>query len=1243
MFDQLDDDALDDDLVGVLEGGEEGGGEGEQEQPVPVYDPEGDITQEQVWSVITAYFDEKGLVRQQLDSFDYFLQHSLQTVIDENHELKIIPQNQFMVGPDDGEGVGEDEYYTLDFRQVYLSYPVMREFDGLVTQLYPNEARLRNLTYSAPLYCDIEFTKWRVEHDEDVKRQRYEEDPTANVDNEVDGSRLKISQEFIGDVPIMLRSSRCNLSGAGSGALTDKELTELGECVFDQGGYFIINGSEKVLVAQERLNGNTVYCFKRRAGDKHSWQCDIRSCFDGNPRPPSSVVLGMYHRDPHKVSATGNQIGCQLPYIRTDVPVVAVFRALNVRSDKEILERICYTFSDAELMERFRPSLEEAAPLDNRNAALDYIGRRGSAVDVDREKRIAYAKVQVLQKNFLPHMGEEANGETKKSYFLGYMVHRLLECSLGRREEDDRDHYKNKRLDMSGPLLALLFRIMFKKLAKDAQLALKKCADRGRDLNVHKAIKARTITRGLKYALATGNWGEQRKAAGGETKAGVSQVLSRLTFMASLSHLRRINTPLARSGKQARPRQLHNTHWGMVCPAEVPEGGAVGLVKNLSLMTFVSVGADTVQVMDILHNCGVENLEHVVPANIPDASKVLVNGAWIGIHSTPDVLVGTIKRLRRGGYIDTEISVVDDIMTKEVRIVTDAGRTMRPLFVVEESGDAMAIKQRHVARLNDPSDAYGWKELMTEGLIEFVDVSEEETVMCAMEPKDLKSQLTSSTYTHCEIHPAMILGICASVIPFPDHNQSPRNTYQSAMGKQALGVYASNFQARMDTLAHVLFYAQSPMVGTRSMEFMHFRHLPAGINAIVGIMVYGGYNQEDSVLFNQGAIDRGFFRSMFYRSYNETEGTDESSGSSQTETFENPTRQGADVRSLSQGSYDKLDEDGFVSPGSRVSGGDVLIGKTKPMATLKESSRSQVIQRKDESTCMRLSEQGIVDRVMVTTNADGQRFVKVRVRNIRIPQVGDKFASRHGQKGTVGFAYRHEDMPFTQDGITPDIIVNPHAIPSRMTIGHLFECLLSKVGALSGEEGDATPFTDVTVEDVSMRLHKMGYQKRGNEAMYNGHTGRRLKARIFLGPTYYQRLKHMVDDKIHSRARGPIAKITRQPLEGRARSGGLRFGEMERDCLVAHGTANFLRDRLFWNSDAFRVHLCDSCGMFAHADLDNQVFSCKHPECTASQKKPTFSQIHIPYACKLLFQELMAMSICPRIYTNKLDGAPFGS
>jgi DNA-directed RNA polymerase II subunit RPB2 len=1170
------------------------------------------IEVESCWAVITSYFDSKGLVRQQLDSFDHFLKHSIQNVVDENPIAKVIPQNQYFVGQETDSN--ENTYYQIKFDQVYLSRPTMRESDGVTSPMYPNEARLRNLTYAAPLFCDIEFSQYEVEKDDQVKRERLRDDPDGNVDNEVEEMRQMISQEFIGDIPIMLRSSHCSLSGdlaEDSAKLSDKELTELGECVFDQGGYFIINGSEKVIVAQERINGNTVYCFKRRAGDKHSWTCDIRSGYPGNPRPPSTVILGMYHRDPHHVSATGNQIGCLLPYIRTDVPVVCVFRALNVISDKEILERICYVFSDMELMERFRPSLEEASPISSRNMALDFIGRRGSATEVDRDKRVAYAKVQVLQRSFMPHMGTGEGCETKKSYFLGYMCHRLLECSLGRREQDDRDHYKNKRLDMSGPLLAMLFRIMFKKLSKDAQAFLKKKVDRGDDINVSKAIRSRTISRGLKYAMATGNWGEQKVAAGGGTKAGVSQVLSRLTFMASLSHLRRINTPLARSGKQARPRQLHNTHWGMVCPAEVPEGSAVGLVKNLSLMTLVTVGCDDEIVLQFLKDWGTEDLETVVPAKIPTASKVFVNGTWIGIHTDPEMVLDSLRSLRRSGIgIDVECSVVHNIMTKEVIITTDAGRTMRPLFIVNDG--QLAIRQKHVRQLNDQDTSYGWHQLMTEGLVEFVDVAEEETTMIAMEPKDLISTKTSSTYTHCEIHPAMILGICASIIPFPDHNQSPRNTYQSAMGKQALGVYASNFQARMDTLAHVLFYAQSPLVGTRSMEFMHFRHLPAGINSIVGIMVYGGYNQEDSVLMNQGAIDRGFFRSMFYRSYNDTEMGDHLT---EPETFGNPKGDDQDVRGLRHGSYDKLDTDGLVSPGNRVSGNDVLIGKTKTMvASIRESANGVKRQMKDDSTCMRPSEQGIVDRVMVTTNSDGHKFVKVRVRNIRIPQVGDKFASRHGQKGTIGFAYRHEDMPFTQDGIVPDIIVNPHAIPSRMTIGHLVECLMSKVGSLQGEEGDATPFTDVTVEDVSRTLHQFGYQKRGNEAMYNGHTGRRLKARIFLGPTYYQRLKHMVDDKIHSRARGPVAKITRQPLEGRARAGGLRFGEMERDCLVAHGTANFLRDRLFWNSDAFRVHLCDNCGMFAHANLENQTFECKHPDCKGDTTLNTFSQIHIP--CK---------------------------
>lgn len=360
------------------------------------------------------------------------------------------------------------------------------------------------------------------------------------------------------------------------------------------------------------------------------------------------------------------------------------------------------------------------------------------------------------------------------------------------------------------------------------------------------------------------------------------------------------------------------------------------------------------------------------------------------------------------------------------------------------------------------------------------------------------------------------------------------------------------------------------------MEFLKFRELPAGQNAIVAIAVYSGYNQEDSVIMNQSSIDRGLFRSLFYRAYTDQE---KRVGMQLVEQFEKPMR--SDTVRLKHGTYDKLDEDGIINPGVRVSGEDIIIGKTAPMAPDAEElgQRTKYHNKRDVSTPLRSTESGIVDQVLVTTNAEGLRFVKVRMRTTKIPQIGDKFASRHGQKGTIGVTYRQEDMPFTREGIVPDIIINPHAIPSRMTIAHLIECQLSKVSALKGFEGDATPFTDVTVDSVSSLLRENGYHSRGFEVMHNGHTGRKLVAQVFLGPTYYQRLRHMVDDKIHARARGPVQILTRQPVEGRARDGGLRFGEMERDCMISHGASAFLRERLFEVSDPFRVHLCDICGL----------------------------------------------------------------
>lgn len=1231
------------------------------------------ITAEDCWEVISSFFREKGLVAQQIDSYDNFAMNTMQDIVNESEKI-VLDQNMPQSDETEENPIIKRRYH-IKFQKIVISAANVTEGDGSTTKMWPAEARLRNLTYSCPVYLTLE-KKVSIAREQPFiggEEQDEEDNEGGQVDNM--GARYWKREDaptnpnqplrsHVGRLPIMLKSLLCQLRNK-----SDEELYSHDECPYDQGGYFIINGSEKVLIAQERSASNIVQVFKKKQSPT-PWVAEIRSALEKGSRLISSAQVKLFGKGESNRGGHGATIRVTLPYIKSDIPLVIVFRALGVISDEDILNHVCYDRNDTQMLEMLKPCLEEAFPIQDQTVALDFIGKRGNQTGT-RERRTKYAK-EVLQKEFLPHISQLEGSETRKAFFLGYMVHRLLQCALGRREEDDRDHFGKKRLDLAGPLMAVLFRQLFTKMTKDLYKHLQRCVETGREFNVMLAIKSNTITNGLKYSLATGTWGEQKKAA--SSKVGVSQVLNRYTFASTLSHLRRTNTPIGRDGKIAKPRQLHNTHWGLVCPAETPEGQACGLVKNLSLMCYVTVGSPYDPIHEFLAMKGMELLEEYDPQSAPTATKIFVNGVWIGIHHNSNELFAAIKEVRGSNkLIPADVTVIRDIRDREIRILTDAGRVCRPLYVIEDDKKSVRCGKLRLTRedieklqrdkevnivglTEDELDekGIGWRGLVKKRVVEYLDAEEEETAMIVMTPYDLQEhenaqkssvpadivstdpharvrpQVNPSIkrFTHCEIHPAMILGVCASIIPFPDHNQSPRNTYQSAMGKQAMGVNLTNYNTRFDTMVNVLYYPQKPLATTRSMEYLKFRELPAGQNAIVAIACYSGYNQEDSVIMNQSSIDRGLFRSLFYRSYQDSQ---KKVGMNVVEEFEKPTR--TEVIRMKHGTYDKLDDDGIIQPGVRVSGEDIIIGKVAPIAPDSDElgQRTRLHTKRDVSTPLRSTESGIIDQVILTTNLEGLKFVKVRTRTTKVPQIGDKFASRHGQKGTIGVTYRQEDMPFTRDGLTPDLIINPHAIPSRMTIAHLIECVLSKVGALRGAEGDATPFTDVTLSNISDLLRESGYQSRGFEVMYNGHTGKKLRAQIFLGPTYYQRLRHMVDDKIHARARGPVQILTRQPVEGRARDGGLRFGEMERDCMISHGAAAFLKERLFEVSDAYRVHVCEICGLMTPiAKLKEQSF-----ECRPCKNKTKIAQVHIPYAAKLLFQELTSMNIAARLFTEK--------
>lgn len=1552
------------------------------------------------WNIIDKYFQKSGshvssnpLVKHQIESYNKFLDTTLSHIITGFNPIKINPN----IKNDNGL---QNYKISLNVINPSLTKPSYHLSDGTLTVMSPHIARMNNLTYSSNLYVDVHIVIELV-----------------NSDCVIEKFDKTVKNVYIGKIPIMVRSKGCLLQQVPSiGELNNNE------CKYDYGGYFIVNGNEKVLVSQDRINENKTLVFQPN-NSSDGLYAEIRSTSDLNYLPPKTTCLNMTG----KINHMGRIIRLNTSFIRNEIPVFIMFRVLGIISDKEIIKYIVYDFNDVnskKIMNELMACCEDSCDIHNKEQAENVLIKIMTGSNkLSHEESLNILNNYIIN-DFLPHAGKSYR---RKALYLGYMIRKLIKIHLKIANYDNRDSYMNKRIDTPGILMSNLFRQCYGKMTKEIKALIERelglwrantntitANDIISDTNVHRYFKQSLLDSWLRYSLSTGNWGIKSIGTFQNIKQGVSQVLNRMSYASTLSHLRRINTSMEKNGKLVQPRKLDNSQFGLICPAETPEGASVGLVKNMALSTNISLLMNSKFIRDLLLDLGVvylndyisDNDKNDILDNLGDKNNVSVhiNGDIIGYHNNPLQLYNTLKIYKRSGIIYPMTSIVWNIKEGVIIISTEAGRMFRPLLIVDiDKNNNRSLRIMNILKKLNMS----WEEFsknktfetfispyatyntsmdknidisnIEEGFIEYLDSDELNNSMIAVNFNELSKGMKGTSYppfyTHCEIHPSVINGILGVNIPFSDHNQSPRNCYQClwenetvmmsngtfkkikdvkvgdkvicfnpitketehtnvvhhynritnktpynvilangrniiatydhkfmtnkgwvqvnnidintkvgiyinyksnkeyknteklfiydyndellnklnitplytdnsnlpiiarlcgyyyaskfnftneidkkafvrdvdylgfkkfnykdmkflivikhlcydlswllkcshniqyeflssylcneyrlkssvnnsfktdiydpiliieylnykksdneyyynydmenldrndlefvmnnyginynykllnklfikneynkhkkyissinkyyvkkiyntfeeweknvyidndlcfiplndkyiskinkisditvesenhsfiggngfavsncAMGKQALGIYMSNFNNRIDTMGNILNYSQKPLVYTKLSKYTHSNELPSGTNAIVAIMTHTGFNQEDSVMINKSSLDRGLFTSTYYKAFRDQCSKNHSTG--EEEVFMKPTEQN-NAKSFS---YKKLNENGFIDKNTYVDGNDIIIGKVMPKKTNGANNYQ------DNSSCMKANDEGYIDYNYTNYNSDGYSFCKVRVRNNRKPEIGDKLASRSAQKGTIGMIYNHEDMPFTKSGITPDIIMNPHAIPSRMTMAQLMECIMGKAACHLGSFGDSTPFTNCSVENIAKVLEKSGMERYGNEILYNGRTGEQIKTEIFIGPTYYQRLKHMVADKLHSRgSNGPIVMLTRQPSEGRARNGGLRLGEMERDALLSHGMSSFLKERMLDVSDNYRIFVCKYCGISANVNVEKNIYKCLN--CS----NVDISQVRIPYAFKLLSQELYTMNIMLRFVTN---------
>jgi DNA-directed RNA polymerase III subunit RPC2 len=1128
------------------------------------------------YALLPAFLNTRGLIRHHIESFNDFVNYGMQNII-LSKENNMVSSNF-------------DPNYYIKYSSISVGEPYLED-NNTLRKITPQLCRQRCATYAAPITAKMEYIGTKSIKKRDVAE----------------------GAVYIGRLPIILKSDLCILNG-----ISDLEMATLEECPLDPGGYFIIQGTEKVVLFQEQFAKNR-----------------LNLSLDSNNMPSISVSCSKNKSlSKNSLYFRKGRIYVKLNSSGKDVPLIVIIKALGIESDLEIMQMVG---DDIRLYDLIIPSILECKNLGIKTTyqALNWVGVQfqttnnksktqglKNSVEINRVKnkfRVNYIDeaIKILMNLFLVHVPAVRYNMKKKTYFLAFMVQKMLSTIVHPTMVlDNMDYYGNKQVESTGEMLSILFEDLIKRLNSDLSRQFDSQMNKYKyvvPFDIIKKIRSDIITYGFESSILSGNWTIKRYKI---ERKGVTQVLSRLSFISTLSVMTRINSQIEKTRKLQGPRNLIASQWGILCPCDTPEGESCGLVKNFAILSKLSTEVDEQPIFYQAIAIGVQPIIQFIfrESNSNYNTAIFLNGVIIGIHVRPHQFLLKMRKLRRIGFLGNCVNIFGG--NNKINIASNEGRLCRPLIICDSG--IPRLSNVHIQALKNGKIAV--RELLITGFIEYLDVDEENDSLIAINESECNKYTT-----HLEIEPLTILGLVAGLIPFPHHNQSPRNTYQCAMGKQALGNIAYNQLQRMDVLLHLLCLTQKPLLTTQTIKSIGFEKLGAGQNAIVAVMSYSGYDIEDAIIINKASIDRGFGRSLVMKTF-----------STSIKKYLNRTTDRIVSPNTKYRKLGPIDLDGLANPGESILPGDIYVNRQVPCNTREPMNRFVELSNSSFRPAPMIwkgqhSDRCIIDKVILTTSETDHLIIKTLIRNTRKPELGDKFSSRHGQKGVLGNVVSQEDMPYSAWGVCPDLVMNPHGLPSRMTVGNMIELIGSKAAALTGNQlcGDAfvkTSGSTDTVETISRILIKKGFSFNGKENLMSGLTGEPLTAYVFKGPVYYQKLKHMVSDKIHVRSRGPKIFLTRQPTEGRSRGGALRLGEMERECLLSYGAAMLINERLMVSSDQFVTYVCTDCKILSYWHHKLRRGLCPH-----CKKGNNVVKVQMPYACKLMIQELHSMNLLPRL------------